>query len=213
MLALLAGCALPPNTALPDWAASASVLAGQAAPADDRDGEGALREALAIYLQALGVVAREEVLTFRETPYAAVATRAASAGPAAGRAVEEIGAVLRRARAGNLDPEARANSAGQARVIEDLRLRPMIRAADPPLQAVVALLAEGAAEPAERAVLARIGEGHALLAARARGVVRLGQRETAREIRVAEEALLRAGARLPADQASAAAAVAATVQP
>jgi hypothetical protein len=209
---MLAGCALPANTALPDWAGSASVLAGQAAPADDRDAPRALRETLAIYLFALGVVAREEALVFRASAYDALNPRAAAAGPAAARAVEAIGAALRMAHAANPDPQARAYSAGQSRVVEDLRLRPMIRAADPPVQAIIAMLAE-AADPAERAVLARIGEGHALLAARARGVVRLGQRETAREIRAAEEALLRAGARLPAGAASAAAAVAATVQP
>jgi hypothetical protein len=204
-LAMLAGCALPPNTALPDWARSASELAGQAVAEPEATRAG--REALAVYLYALGVVAAEDVLTFRDAPYAALAARAAT--PAVG----ELGAVLRRARDANPDLEARANSAGRSDVIEDLRLRPMLQAADPPVQALVALLSAGSADPAERAVLARIGEGHALLAARAGSLVALGQRGTAREIRAAEEALLRAGARLPARDAAAAAAIAATVQP
>jgi hypothetical protein len=208
MLAMAAGCALPPDTALPDWAASASLLVGQAAPADDA--QRALREGVAVYLAALGTVSRQEVLTFRETAFAGLPPRA---GTAPGTALAELGTVLRRARDDNPDPEARAYSAGQARVVEDLRLHPMIRAADPPLQVAIAALAAGTTDPAERAVLARIAEGHALIAARARGPVRLGQRETGREIRDAEEALLRAGARLPAREAIAAAAVAATVQP
>jgi hypothetical protein len=203
VLAMLAGCALPPNTALPDWARSASELAGQAAAQPD-----AARDALAVYLYALGVVAREDVLTFREAPYAALAARAGTP------AVDALGVVLRRARDANPDLEVRAYSAGRAEAVEDLRLRPMLQAADPPVQALVALLSAGSADPAERAVLARIGEGHALLAARAGSVVALGQRGTAREIRAAEEALLRAGARLPARDATAAAAIiAATVQP
>ncbi len=202
VMAMLAGCALPPNTALPDWARSASELAGQAVVEPD-----GARDALAVYLYALGVVAAEDVLTFREAPYAALAARAGT--PAVG----ELGAVLRRARDANPDLEARAYSAGRSEVVEDLRLRPMLQAADPPVQALVALLSAGSADPAERAVLARIGQGHALLATRAGSLVALGQRGTAREIRAAEEALLRAGARLPARDAAAAAIIAATVQP
>lgn len=201
-LAMLAGCALPPNTALPDWARSASELAGQAAAEPH-----AARDALAVYLYALGVVAAQDVLTFRDAPYAALAARAGTP------AVDALGAVLRRARDANPDLEARAHSAGRSEVVEDLRLRPMLQAADPPVQALVVLLSAGSGDPAERAVLARIGEGHALLAQRAGSLVALGQRGTAREIRAAEEALLRAGARLPARDAGAAAAIAATVQP
>lgn len=212
-VAMLGGCALPPNAALPDWARSASVLAGQATQPVDPDGRQAALQALAVYLYALGVVAEERVLTFRETPFAALAPRAAATSLGAGDAVAGLGAVLRTAREANPDPEARANSAGQPRVIENLRLRPMILAADPHVQRLVAMLAGADTAAPERRALASIGEGHALLAARARSVVRLGQRATAIEIRAAEEALLRAGARLPPGAAGAAGVIAATVQP
>ncbi|MBR0683305.1 hypothetical protein GXW74_22660 [Roseomonas eburnea] len=235
-LVLVAGCSLPPNTALRDWARTASILADhpaavapepgaappRAAPAPDpgdeaararRDGLVAQQQALAVYLYALGVLAEEEQpLTFREEPYAALAPRAAAADPAAARAVAEIGAILRAAREANLPPGARANSAGQATVVEDHRLRSVIRAADTPVQALVAALAAGiaAAPPAgaERRpgadreaylrVLAAIGEGHAMLKARARHIT---QEDLARELRAEEDRLIRAAYRLPADPA------------
>jgi hypothetical protein len=185
------------------------VLAGQAQPGPRTEARDAQRQALAVHLAALGVIAEQRPLLFRPEAFAPLAPRAGAARPA----VEAIGAALQAAQAANPDPVARANSAGAAAAIEDLRLRPFLLATDAPVQVVVAALAEGATDPSERAVLARIGEGHALLGARARSVVRLGQRETSREIRDAEEALLRAAARLPAGEAVAARAVAAAVQP
>lgn len=255
-LVLTAGCALPPNTALRDWARTASVLADhpaaiapppeaapppasrraprqppapedEAAPAR-RDGLAAQQEALAIYLYALGVLAEEEQpLTFREDAYAALAMRAAAADAAAARAVGEIGAILRAARDANLPPGARANSAGQATVVEDLRLRGVIHAADAPVQTLVAALSAGIAatgggearqvedREAYLRVLAAIGEGHAMLKARARHIT---QEEVARELRAQEDRLRRAAIRLPADPVIAArrpvgGVVAAVVQP
>jgi hypothetical protein len=216
-LALLAGCALPPNTALRDWSRTASVLVSAPAAAHaviDDDGSRAMQASLSIYLYALGVVAAEGILTFREDAYVSLPPRAATTDPTAGRAVAELGAVLRAAHQANPEPNARAYSAGKATFVEDLRLRPMIREADPAVQVLVSTLAADAPpEGAYRTVLAHIGAGHALLALRARSLVKLDQRETEREIREAEDDLLRAAARLGAGQARTAAAVAATVQP
>lgn len=194
---LLFGCALPPNTALRDWARLASILTdhpGAVAAPDPvrREGLLAQQEALAIYLYALSVLATEEsTLTFRAEPFAPLAPRAAAADPAAGPAVAEIGRLLAAARAANLPPRARANSAGSATVVEDLRLRPMIRAADAPVQVLVGTLSRGATGPEAdtyRQVLAAIGQGHAMLKAQA-GDIR--QRETARDIMAQEDRLRR----------------------
>lgn len=197
---LLFGCALPPNTALRDWARLASVLADHpsavaAADPVQRDGLLAQQQALAIYLYALSVLATEEsTLTFRPEPFAPLPSRAAAADPAAGPAVAEIGRLLAAARAANLPPGARARSAGSATVVEDLRLRPLIRAADAPVQVLVGTLSRGTTgltapeEETYRQVLAAIGQGHAMLKAQA-GDIR--QRETARDIMAQEDRLRR----------------------
>lgn len=234
MLLLLAGCALPPNTALRDWARTASVLAEHPAvtapPATDpdtrRDGLLAQQEALAVYLYALGVLAVEETpLTFRDDAYTQLAARAGAADPAAGRAIAEIGVLLRAARDANLSPDARAYSAGAARRVQDTRLRPFVAAADPPVQALIAALSAGlaalppGAAPGDRqaylAILAAIGEGHAMLARRVRHIT---QQEVARELRAQEDRMRRLAILLPPDAAMAAreagsGAVAAVVQP
>ena len=196
----LLGCALPPNTALRDWARLASVLADHPdaaaprAPAE-RDGVLAQQEALAVYLYALSVLATEEsILTFRADAFAPLVPRAAAADPAAGAAVAEIGRLLAAARAANPQPGARARSAGSPTVIEDLRLRPLIRAADPPVQVLVASLSRGTAGMAGpdaetyRQLLTAIGEGHAVLNTRATDI---RQREVAREIMAQEDRLRR----------------------
>lgn len=196
---LAAACALPPDTALRDWARLASVLADHpdalAPPAPAaRDSLVAQQEALAIYLYALSVLATEEsTLTFRADAYAPLVARTA-ADPAAGPAVAEIGRLLAAARAANLPPHARARSAGSQTVIEDLRLRPLIRAADPPVQVLVASLSRGTAGMAGpdaetyRQLLTAIGEGHAVLNTRATDI---RQREVAREIMAQEDRLRR----------------------
>lgn len=197
---LLTGCALPPNTALRDWARLASVLADHpdaVAPAASsaRDGLVAQQEALAIYLYALSVLAKEEsLLTFRDDAYAPLIPRAAAADPAAGEAVAALSQALATARAGNFPPHARARSAGSATVLEDLRLRPLIGAADAPVQVLVGTLSRGTAglagpeEETYRQVLTAIGEGHALLKAR---VDVIHQREVARAILDQEDRLRR----------------------
>jgi hypothetical protein len=197
---LMVGCALPPNTALRDWARLASILVDHpsavVAPAPaERDGLLAQQEALAIYLYALSVLATEEsTLTFRAEPFAPLVPRAAAANPAAGPAVAELGRLLAAARAANLPPGARANSAGSQTVVEDLRLRPLIRTADAPVQVLVGTLTQGIGgtdapeQAAYREVLAAIGQGHAMLKA---GAADIRQREMARDIMAQEDRLRR----------------------
>lgn len=207
VLLLLLGCALPPNNALRDWARLASVLI------DHPDGLGpaapesllAQQQALAIYLYALSVLAKEESpLTFRDTAYTPLVARAAADDPAAGEAVAALGQVLATAHAANLQPHARARSAGSATVIEDLRLRPTIRNADPPLQILVGTLSRGMPDPVTpqqetyRQLLAAIGEGHALLKA---NVAVIRQREVGRAILAQDDRLRRFAVTLEPDAA------------
>lgn len=203
---LLAGCALPPDTALRDWARLASLLADQPSavasdPAAARDGLRAQQGALAAYLYALSVLAEPEApLTFRAEPFAMLEAQAAATDPTAARAVAQLGATLRAARAGNIPPDARANSAGSTVVIEDLRLVPFIRSADPPVQALAASLARGTRAGAEgeayRQVLAAVAQTHATIAARG---VRLRQREASRDILAGQDRLRRLALSLPPD--------------
>jgi hypothetical protein len=210
ILLLFQGCALPPNTALRDWARLASILVDQPAalaPADApmRDGRVEEQEALAIYLYALSVLAPgETTLTFRADAFAPLPPRAAAVDPASGQAVATIGRLLDAARAANLEPGARAGSAGSATVIEDLRLVPLLRAANPPVQLLLASLARGttgAPGPeamAYRDVLAAIGESHAMLA---EGAGNIRQRGMARAILAQEDRLRRLTLILPPDPA------------
>lgn len=189
VLALLAACALPPNTALRDWARLGSVLVDRPDALAGSEGLVAQQQALAIYLYALSVLAQEESqLTFRAASYAPLGPRATASDPAAGAAVVQLGRLLAAAQAANLAPGARARSAGSQTVIEDLRLRPLIRDADAPVRMLAASLARGAGDPAYRDLLTAIAEGHALLQSQA-GTI--GQRATARDIHDQEDRLRR----------------------
>ena len=204
--ALLAGCALPPDTALRDWARLASVLADRpsavaAEPAAARDVLHAQQGAVAAYLYALSVLAEPETpLTFRMQSFATLEARAATADPAAGEAVARLGMAMQAARAGNLAPDARAMSAGSAVIIEDLRLVPFIRSGDPPLQVLAASLARGTRAGPEgvayRQVLRSIAEAHAMLAGRG---LQIRQREVSRDILARQDGLRRLALSLPPD--------------
>lgn len=181
MVVVLAGCALPENTAVRDWARSASLVAdyplmmsvdtsgpgsmtARGGPARG-DGVRATQEALAIYLYAVGVLAEEGVLTFREDSYAPLAARAMALGPLVAAAVSSIGALLSAARSDNPRPGERAYTAGQDEVHEDQRLRHTIRQADASVQILVAALSDAVATPsavapeASRAAVDRPGGG------------------------------------------------------
>jgi hypothetical protein len=104
----------------------------------------AMQEALSLYLSGLGTMAADGVLAHREDPLVEAARQAAMLDEAGGRAVAELGAVLRRATRRN----ARAPALGDT-----------IAEADPPLQALVAALSSGVrtiatAAAADRAAVA-----------------------------------------------------------
>lgn len=197
-LAPAAACALPPNTALRDWAWTASVLADRPAELDGQDAALAMQEGFVAWLHALGVLAvPEQRLAFRAEAFAALAPRAAAAEPGAAAAIGQLGAVLAAAQRANLPLGARADSAFPAPLVEDNRLRPALRAADAPVQALVAALGRAAAaREAYRHLVAAIAEDHAMIAASLRHIE---ARELARRIMAAEDRLRRLAVRLPPD--------------
>jgi hypothetical protein len=203
LLAPLGACALPPNTALRDWAWTASIAADRPSEVAPDEAALAMQQGLVAWLYALGVLAvPEQTLTFRAAEFAALEPRAAAGDPAAGAAIGRIGAVLAAARAGNLAPGARANSAFPAPLVEDGRLRPALRAADPPVQVVAGALGRATETRGEYArLVAAIAEDHAMIAAQARHIE---AREVARRIQAAEDRLRRLVLRLPPDAAVAA---------
>jgi hypothetical protein len=165
MLALLGGaCSAPDYSAVRDWARTASLVAdypvvaaaalpvAPASPTDETgpaavaaaDGIVAMQQALAVYLAALGTLAADGVLPFREDPFAALARRVTTTSATGATAVATLGVFLRRATLANMQaPEMRAA------VVE----------ADPAVQALVAALSEavatyGAREAEERAAVA-----------------------------------------------------------
>lgn len=193
VLALLAGCQLPANPALRDWAGLATVAVDQAtmtAPAEDA--RIAISEALAIHFFAIGVLADGAPLTFREEAYAGIAPRVASDPPSAA-AIMRIGRLLAMAR-DDAPPRWMSDDVRSPRPPdEDRRLGNLLREADGPVQALLEALAQGA-PPEVLRVLVRLGEGHALMARASR---HLGQQETLRQVRSMEALLRRAVAALP----------------
>lgn len=215
-LLLVAGCALPPETALRDWARTASVVADRPSLLPPDDALLARQEALAVYLYALGLLAAQDgPVPFRAEAHDAIAARA-------GDAARDLGRVLRRAREARTPAEDQAQSAYPAPLVEDRRLRPTILAADASVQALVASLSTGIAAAGTgpdgatyQRLLAALGKDHAMIAARS---LHLDAREVARGIRAAEDRLLRLARLLPPDPAVAArgpagGAVARVVQP
>jgi hypothetical protein len=219
--ALMAGCALPRDTALRDWARTASLAIDQ--PSMLPPGAAAAsaeQQALVIYFYALAVLAEpEQPLTFRPGPYAALAPAAAAADPDASAAIAGIGDLLAAAAAGNIPSDARAYSAAPAPLIEDRRLDRILPSADPAVQVLLAALTgatgDGPGRDTYRGILRDIGESHAMLTSRG---FHIRQRETSRDILAAEDRLLRLMRRLPPDPILAArqppgGLVAAVVQP
>ncbi|WP_198376894.1 hypothetical protein, partial [Neoroseomonas rubea] len=126
---MLAACGLPPNHALRDWARTASIAVDRPSlvPAGAEDAL-ARQAALAGWLQALAILAEEEGMPAFRPPDG---TRPADPSFAA------LDAALRGAAATppNRGPMAGADAQDEAR-----RLPVAIRAADPPVQALVAAL-------------------------------------------------------------------------
>jgi len=199
VLLALGACALPPNTALSDWARVAAAEVDRPSLLGGEDARLAAQEALVVYLHALSVLGeRERPLPFRAEAYARLLARAGSQ-PWAG-AMARLGTLLDAARAANLPPDARAMSMAPAPLVEDNRLWPLLPAADGPLRDLVAAVAEAAAGSAAgtayAAVLGAVAEDHAMLAARA---LHLRQEALARDLRAAEDRLRRRGRPLAPD--------------
>lgn len=207
LILALAACDAPNYTPVREWASTASLAVdiGRGAlrqpPADteactrgDRQrGVAAMQEALATYLSAIGILADDGVLPYRENPFLELGPHAAAADAQGGWAVASLGTMLRHA--------TRTNAQAP-------QLRYTIAQSDPMVQALVVALStalmqhgpedQAAGDPATRAqylrVLARVGEGHAMLKARA-GSITLD--ETVQRIRAAEGQLRLALAALP----------------
>jgi len=201
LLLLPAACALPPNTALSDWARTAALAADRPSLLAGDEARLAVQAALVAYLQALEVLGEpERPLVFRAEAYAPLVGRAGGGRPAA--AVARIGMLLSAARAANLAPDARAMSAHPAPLVDDQRLWRLLPEADPPVQVLVEALSaplRAAADPAHAgylALLTAIGEDHAMLASRA---LHTRQEALARDLRAAEDRLIRRARLLPPD--------------
>jgi hypothetical protein len=109
----------------PDVAGTDILNSATAALGATADGMVAMQEALATYLAALGTLASDGVLPYREDPFTQLAVRAAVADDAGGRAVAALGAFLRKASRANMQaPE----------------MRDAVVEADPLVQALVAAL-------------------------------------------------------------------------
>lgn len=213
---LAAGCALPPNTALTDWARTASAVVDRPALLPPEPSAAAQQQAVAIYLYALSVLGEEEQpLRFRAARFAPIAAAAGSPGSPPADAAAAIGRALAGASAANLRPGARADSAHPAPLVEDNRLPPFVRAGEAPLRVLLDALAAPLPPGPYRASLAAIAEDHAMIAASA---AHLSQRALARSLQAAEDRLRRNARLLPPDPQVLArgpgeGAVAATVQP
>lgn len=194
---ILAACALPPNTALTDWAHRAAVEVDRPALLAGDDPALVAQQALAAYLRALSVLGEpERPLPDGDDAFAAPAARAG----ALAEPVARIGALLEAARLANLPPDARAMSAAPALLVEDHRLWRLLPAADGPLRQVIEGLSaprRAASDPLPRAyaaLLDAVAQDHAMLAARA---LHVRQEELARDLRAAEDRLVRRARLLP----------------
>ncbi len=150
---LLAGCGLPPNTAVGDWSRTASIAANRpslAAPPHAATTR-AMQEALSTYFYALGILWDGAPMPFREAEFVPLAARAASFDPAAGAAVETLGRNLRAASADRpLEWLPRDNS-GPRPLPEDWRLVNLIAVSDDAVQALLRALARAAQAAPEQA--------------------------------------------------------------
>lgn len=152
-----------------------------------------MQEALATYLSAIGILADDGVLPYRENPFLELAPRATAVDARGGWAFASLGTMLRHA--------TRTNAQAP-------QLRYTIAQSDPMVQALVAALStalmqhasdrhevgDAAARAQYVQVLTRVGEGHAMLKAHA-GNITLA--ETVQRIRAAEGQLQLAMATLP----------------
>lgn len=136
---LLGACALPLNTAVRDWARTAGIAITQPRPTPPAH---AMQEALSTYFLALGVLWDGIDLTFDDASFAALAPRLDD--PQAAEAMAELGRLLRAASDEKPPRWLPADNSGPAPAYEDRRLSATIRAADAPVQLLLAALARPA---------------------------------------------------------------------
>jgi hypothetical protein len=158
LVLLLTACSAPDYRPVRDWAGTASqaadypsmVAACTPAAADARtldalrasqdDALRAMQTALAAWLSALGTLAADGVLPYREDPFVQLAQRAGATSQPGGQAIAALGALLRRATLGN----AQAPELGAT-----------ISAGDPSVQALITALREAVRDSGARLAEAR----------------------------------------------------------
>ena len=165
----LADCSAPDYTPVGDWAGTASLaadyppvarrpsgapraVAPYATPEPSDAGVRAMQEGLAAYLSALGRLANDVLLPYREDPFLALVPAAAATSQSGGEAIATLGTLLRRA--------TRNNSRAP-------EMRETITAADPAVQKLIEALGQAVAEPeaAEAAMRRDEAEQYAQMAA------------------------------------------------
>jgi hypothetical protein len=171
LLSVLAGCALPANTGISDWARGASVAVGLPTGPVRDDATQSMQQALTNYLFALALLADDGHFTFDEAGFAALVPRLE--GQAAAD-VATLTASLREVAARPRPYWLPPSPSGPQAELNDRRPPMLIAAADPPVQRLLTALA-APADAGHAALLRDVAEGHALLAAR---VDRLTQRQT-----------------------------------
>jgi hypothetical protein len=157
--ALLASCSAPDYSSVRDWASTASLAADYPSiaasclsredgsvdpPPALSDGTRAMQDALSIYLSALGTLAADGVLPYREDPFTLLADRARPASEAGSRAIATLGGLLRRASRRN----SRAPQLGETVAETDESVQALIAA----LRIAIEQAATGAAQ--ERSAVA-----------------------------------------------------------
>ena len=212
-IAFLAGCSLPANPGITDWANAASlIVAYPAAVPPEATGLRAQQQAVVAYLFDLGLLNRRSAVIGQDSaPFEILAATAGASDPTAGAAIAQLGVALATAQAGNPRPLAAQSGPFMLETPEDLRLEALVRAGDAPLRQLLGQLDQGiaalpppspgpeaelhaAARLGYRSLLPRIAAVHALLRARSR---HLDQEAVGRRLRAEATELRRAFARLP----------------
>lgn len=177
VLLALGACNAPDYTPVRDWATAASLaadyppaavsrvwlpqppaepVAGQ--PGTDQglsprpvadDGIAAMQQALSTYLAAIGILAADGVLPYRQDPFLAVAPRAAATDAAGGRAVTALGELLRKSTITNAQAPDLRDTLGKA---------------DPSVRALVTSLAAAVARQGDASARADVAADYAALA-------------------------------------------------
>lgn len=149
-LLLLGACGLPPNTAVGDWARSASIgtnRPGFATPPHAAPVR-AMQQALGIYFTAIGVLWDNAELDFRAAEFMALAPDVGIFDPAAGEAIRALATNLRAASNDRPLQSLPRDNAGPRPLPEDWRLANLIGASDGAVQLLLASLARAVrAEP------------------------------------------------------------------